>query len=70
MDRLLSFILGGLALALYAPYLFLGQNTLIKYQEWWIDFLGNQWFEKIFRLGPGVFAGLALLLLAIRSTRD
>ena len=70
MDRLLSFILGGLALALYAPYLFLGQKTLLKYTNWWQDFLGSDWFTKIFTLGPGVFAGLALLLLAIRSTRD
>ena len=70
MDRLLSFILGGFALALYAPQVFLGAKTLGRYEGWWGKTMGEDWYEKIFRLGPGIFAGLALILLAIRSTRD
>ncbi len=67
MERLLGFLLGGLALALYVPYLFMGGNALADYQHWWIKTLGADWYEKIFNLGPGIFAGIALLLLAIRS---
>jgi len=67
MGRLLAFILGGAALALYGPYLFLGADTLHDYQKFWIDTIGAEWYAKVFTFGPGIFAGLALLLLAVRG---
>jgi hypothetical protein len=67
MGRLLAFLLGGLALALYAPHLFLTEQQLIDYREWWTKLVGQGWYEKVFMNGPGIFAGLALLLLAIRG---
>jgi hypothetical protein len=67
MGRLLCFVLGGGALALYGPFLFLGPEKLQKYQDWWVKLLTAEWYTKIFTLGPGIFAGLALLFLAIRS---
>jgi hypothetical protein len=67
MGRLLAFLLGGLALALYAPPLFLDEANLRGYQDWWMKLVGDAWYTKIFANGPGIFAGLALLLLAIRG---
>jgi hypothetical protein len=67
MGRLIAFILGGAALALYGPHLFLSGETLANYQKWWTDNLGEQWYSKIFTYGPGIFAGIALLLLAVRG---
>ena len=67
MGRLLSFALGGFALALYGPFMFLSAEKLTEYQNWWIKTLTAEWYTKIFTLGPGIFAGLALLFLAIRS---
>jgi hypothetical protein len=67
MGRLLAFVLGGAALALYGPYLFLGEEALGKYRTWWIDTITQEWYDKIFIFGPGIFAGLALLLLAVRG---
>jgi hypothetical protein len=67
MGRLLAFILGGAALALYGPHLFLPAETLIEYTKWWSDTIGQDWYLKIFSYGPGIFAGLALVLLAVRG---
>ncbi len=67
MGRLIAFVLGGAALALYAPNLFLPAETLAEYTNWWIKTLGADWYQKIFQHGPGIFAGIALLLLAIRG---
>lgn len=73
MGRLLAFILGGLALALYGPHLFMSLEQLTDYRNWWVtDVLGGGadaqgWYDKIFSYGPGIFAGLGLLLLAIRG---
>ena len=67
MGRLLAFILGGAALALYGPHMFLPEVELNQYVEWWTKMLGQAWDTKIFRFGPGILAGLALVLLAIRS---
>lgn len=66
MGRLIAFILGGLALALYGPHLFLDAETLGKYTRWWEETL-QDWYPKVFLFGPGIFAGLALLLLAVRG---
>ncbi len=67
MGRLLAFILGGAALALYGPHLFLPTDTLAEYQKWWMDLLEPEWYAKIFSYGPGIFAGLALVLIAVRG---
>jgi hypothetical protein len=67
MGRLLAFILGGLALALYGPHLFMGEEGLRDYAAWWTDKIGADWYAKIFTHGPGIFAGLGLLLLAVRG---
>lgn len=92
MGRLVAFLLGGLALALYAPPLFLSDESLGEYQSWCQERLGDEWYGKLFgspgsppapspgapagakperpppaAVLPGVFAGLALLLLAVRG---
>jgi hypothetical protein len=64
MGRLLAFILGGAAIALYVPPLFTGLDKVTK---WWQDTLGPEWYPKVFGHGPGVLAGVALILLAIRG---
>ena len=66
MERLLGFLLGGLALALYAPFMFLTSTAGADYMMWWSDLLQG-WYPKVFTFGPGIFAGLALILLAIRT---
>ena len=48
MGRLLAFLLGGLALALYAPPLFLTDSNLASYQKWCNDQLGDEWYGKLF----------------------
>jgi hypothetical protein len=90
MGRLIAFLLGGLALALYAPPLFLTDSNLASYQKWANENLGDEWYGKLFgpprkdgtkaadgtmtadrpataTVLPGVFAGLALVLLAVRG---
>ena len=69
MGRLIAFILGGAALALYGPQLFLPQDTLTNYNQWLKDNLLN-WYDPIFKYGPGTFAGLALILVALRGRDD
>ena len=67
MGRLLAFILGGGALALYGPHVFLPEAELNDYVAWWTKVLGEAWYDKTFKFGPGILAGLALVLLAIRG---
>jgi hypothetical protein len=73
MGRLLAFLLGGAALALYGPHLFMSHDALADYKRWWVENLfgggpdAEGWYQKIFVHGPGIFAGLALLLLAVRG---
>ncbi len=67
MGRLLAFILGGVALALYGPHLFLPEAQLNAWVEWWQSVLQDGWYDKVFKYGPGIFAGLAMILLAIRG---
>ena len=67
MGRILAFLLGGLALALYGPHLFMTIEQLKNYENWWKDLVNEGWYDKIFKHGPGIFAGLALLLLAVRG---
>ena len=65
MGRLLAIILGGAALALYVPVLF--PDVLQEVSNLWAKLLGDVWYLKVMTAGPGVFAGLALVLLAIRG---
>ena len=67
MGRLIAFILGGAALALYGPHLFLPADALNGYTDWWKGVLQDDWYAKVFTYGPGIFAGLALVLLAVRG---
>ncbi len=67
MGRIIAFLLGGFSLALYAPKLFMSSTQLATYRDWWIKTLTAEWYEKIFEVGPGVFAGCALVLLAVRG---
>jgi hypothetical protein len=67
MGRLLAFLLGGVALALYGPHLFMTTDQIVSYEGWWRDKIGQGWYDKVFRFGPGILAGLALILFAIRG---
>lgn len=67
MGRIVAFLLGGVALALYGPHLFMTGEQLAQYEDWWVKQLGADWYRKIFAFGPGILAGLALLLLAVRG---
>ncbi len=67
MGRILAFLLGGLALALFGPHLFMTEVQLGDYERWWKSMIGDGWYDKIFKMGPGIFAGFALLLLAVRG---
>jgi hypothetical protein len=67
MGRIVAFILGGLALALYGPHIFMSGTQLQGYEQWWKDLLHDDWYAKVFNHGPGIFAGLALILLAVRG---
>jgi hypothetical protein len=67
MGRILAFVLGGLALALYGPHLFLAADDLAGYVDWWKKLLGDEGYAKVFTSGPGVFAGLGLILFAVRG---
>ena len=65
MGRLIAFILGGAALTLYVPALIPGDISN-SVEEFWKNLLVD-WYEPVFQAGPGIFAGLALILLAIRD---
>lgn len=67
MGRLLAFLLGGAALALYGSNLVLPAETLADWTATLKKHLGEAWYQKIFAHGPGIFAGLALILIAIRG---
>ena len=67
MGRLIALILGGLALVLYAPYFVLGDQASADYAKIFQDIVGNEMFGKIMGFGPGVFAGLALILFSVRG---
>lgn len=79
MGRLLALILGGLALALYVPPFFLEKarpevtaaasddEKANSFDQVFIDTIGADAYDKTKRFGPGVFAGLALILFAVRG---
>lgn len=65
MGRLVALILGGIALVLYVPPL-LG-DVGVKVQDALQDVLTQDVYHKLTNQGAGVFAGIALLLLATRG---
>lgn len=77
MGRLLALILGGLALALYVPPFFLEAVRSAEaraldpapsaFDQVFIDTIGADIYDKVRRHGAGVFAGLALILFAVRG---
>ena len=68
MGRLIGFILGGVALALYGPPLFLPAESFTNYDNWLRETLGATWYAKVYTGHmPGILAGIALLLLAVRG---
>ncbi len=64
MGRLIAIILGGAALALYVPVLL--PTELEKVHTLWKELLGSR-FDAVVAAGGGLFAGLALILLAVRG---
>lgn len=64
MGRLIAILLGGAALALYVPELF--PDVLGQVRDLWVQVLGD-WHQRLVAGGAGVFAGLALVLLAVRG---
>lgn len=65
MGRLIAILLGGAALALYVPLLLPDQLSAVN--ELWQKFLTPYWYTRVLQAGPGIFAGLALVLLAVRG---
>ena len=77
MGRLIAILLGGAALALFVPVL-LSQpgEPLESVAKLWEQLLGQDWYNRIVGVpieghrggaGAGIFAGLALILLAVRG---
>jgi hypothetical protein len=79
MGRLLALILGGLALALYVPPFFFEDPVPVEasgvakvvphndFDQVFVDALGAPFTHKLKTHGAGVFAGLALILFAVRG---
>ena len=65
MGRLIAILLGGAALALFVPELLPDQLSAVK--ELWKKLLTPAWYARVMVAGPGIFAGLALVLLAVRG---
>ncbi len=66
MGRLIAILLGGATLAFYVPLVF--QEQMPKVVDLWHQLLPDPWFEQVRTAGPGVVAGLALVLLAVRGS--
>ena len=79
MGRLLALILGGLALALYVPPFFFEEPKPVEasaapakaepndFDKIFVQTLGESFAHKLKSHGAGVFAGLALILFAVRG---
>lgn len=65
MGRLFAILLGGASLALFIPILLPDQLSTVT--QLWTDLLGPTWYPRVVGAGPGIFAGLALVLLAVRG---
>lgn len=66
MGRLIAILLGGAALAFFVPALVGG--PLEPVLAFWRRLVTEPVTDRILSAGPGVLAGLALVLLAIRSS--
>jgi len=64
MGRLIAILLGGAALALYVPELLPVELGAVK--DLWQQLL-QAWYPRVLNAGAGIFAGLALVLLAVRG---
>ena len=67
MGRLIALILGGAAIAFYGIPFFPPGDAFTDYVNWWQETLGEEWYDKIKNFGPGLIAGVCLVLLAIRG---
>ena len=65
MGRLIAILLGGAALAFFVPVLL--YKELSDVIELWQKVLPGDWYGRIAGAGGGIFAGLALVLLAVRG---
>lgn len=65
MGRLIAILLGGAALALYVPLLLPDQLNAVT--ELWQKLLTPTWYDRLVAAGAGIFAGLGLVLLAVRG---
>ena len=66
MGRLVALILGGIALVLYLPPLLPG-DIGVQVAQAIQDVITPTWHARLTTQGAGVFAGVALLLLAVRG---
>ena len=68
MGRLIALLLGAVALVLYVPP-FLPAELATEVETAFLELLKQNrgLYDNIMGKGPGVFAGLALLLLAVRG---
>ncbi|MFV1959439.1 MAG: hypothetical protein ACC662_08520 [Planctomycetota bacterium] len=64
MGRLIAIILGGAALAFFIPLLV--PTPLSAVNDLWRDILQG-FYDPLKEAGGGLFAGLALVLLAVRG---
>ena len=68
MGRLIAILLGGAALAFYVPALLGGHVEAVdSINKFWRDLLPSGWYGSIGGAGGGIFAGIALVLLAVRG---
>lgn len=80
MGRLIALVLGGLALALYLPPFFVKEPPAVEkaseqaerndFERLFVDTIGAPLTDKLKTHGAGVFAGLALILLAVRGSKE
>ena len=68
MGRLVAILLGGAALAFYVPALLAAHLDGIEpVVDLWKKILPGTWYSTVYASGGGIFAGLALVLLAVRG---
>jgi hypothetical protein len=75
MGRLIAFILGGAAIVFYGAYLLPEGDFRNNVVGLWAKPAADhpaiqELLDKILQVGPGVIAGVALILFAIRGRED